>query len=90
MIARYCESAKIKGIQCSCHTFRHTFAKNYLLIGGDVFTLKSIMGHTQIETTEMYVELFASDLQAQHEKFSPIEHLAEALHLLSESEVDGL
>lgn len=89
MIARYCQSAKIKGIQCSCHTFRHTFAKKYLLNGGDVFTLKSIMGHAQIETTEMYVELFASDLQAQHEKFSPIEHLAEALHLLSESEVNG-
>ncbi|WP_346779376.1 tyrosine-type recombinase/integrase [Paenibacillus brevis] len=89
MIARYCQSAKIKGIQCSCHTFRHTFAKKYLLNGGDVFTLKSIMGHAHIETTEMYVELFASDLQAQHEKFSPIEHLAEALNLLSESEVNG-
>lgn len=89
MIARYCQSAEIKGIQCSCHTFRHTFAKKYLLNGGDVFTLKSIMGHAQIEMTEMYVELFASDLQAQHEKFSPVEHLAEALHLLSESEVNG-
>jgi integrase/recombinase XerD len=87
MIARYCQSAKIKDIQCSSHTFRHTFAKKYLLNGGDVFTLKSIMGHAQIETTELYVELFASDLKAQHEKFSPIEHLAEVLHLLSESEV---
>ncbi len=89
MISRYCQSAKIKGIQCSCHTFRHTFAKKYLLNGGDVFTLKSIMGHAQIETTEMYVELFSSDLQAQHEKFSPVEQLAEALHLVSESEVNG-
>ncbi|MCU6713156.1 tyrosine-type recombinase/integrase [Paenibacillus sp. J5C_2022] len=26
MIARYCQSAKINDIQCSCHTFRHTFA----------------------------------------------------------------
>ncbi|WP_260866075.1 tyrosine-type recombinase/integrase [Paenibacillus xylanexedens] len=88
MIARYCQSAEIKGIQCSCHTFRHTFAKKYLLNGGDVFTLKSIMGHAHIETTEMYVELFVNDLKAQHEKFSPIEHLAEALHLLPESEVN--
>ncbi|MBP1993840.1 tyrosine-type recombinase/integrase [Paenibacillus eucommiae] len=31
MIARYCQSAKIKGIQCSCHTFRHTFAKEILV-----------------------------------------------------------
>lgn len=90
MIARYCQSAKIEDIQCSYHTFRHRLAKKYLLNGGDVFTLKSIIGHAQIDTTEMYVELFTSDLQSQHEKFSPIEHLAEALHLLSESEVDGI
>jgi integrase/recombinase XerD len=51
MISRYCQAAQIKGIQCSCHTFRHTFAKHYLLRGGDMFTLKAIMVNTpgQIE-----------------------------------------
>ncbi|MGG1597520.1 tyrosine-type recombinase/integrase [Paenibacillus naphthalenovorans] len=89
MISRYCDTAKIKGIQCSCHTFRHTFAKKYILNGGDMFTLKSILGHERIETTEMYVELFARDLNIQHEKFSPIEHLTDELsfYRMEESEV---
>jgi len=81
MIFRYCQMAEIKGIQCSCHTFRHTFAKQYLLEGGDIFTLKAIMGHERIETTEMYVELFSRDLQTQHEKFSPLEHLTNEEHV---------
>lgn len=79
MISRYCAAASIQDVQCSCHTFRHTFAKKYVMNGGDIFTLKSILGHERIETTEMYVELFTRDLNIQHEKFSPIEHLAEEL-----------
>jgi integrase len=76
MTSRYCKAAEIQGVQCSCHTFHHTFAKLYLLNGGDMFTLKSILGHERMETTEYYVELFSHDLQIQHEKFSPVEHLA--------------
>lgn len=88
MISRYCDAANIQNVQCSCHTFRHTFAKKYIMNGGDIFTLKSILGHERIETTELYVELFARDLQIQHEKFSPIEHLADDFPFsVAESEV---
>ncbi len=66
MIARYCRKARIKGIQCSCHTFRYTMAKKYLMNGGDIFTLQHILGHAKIETTRYYVELFSRDLQEQH------------------------
>lgn len=76
MISRYCKAAGIRDVQCSCHTFRHTMAKQYLLNGGDIFTLKSILGHERMETTEAYIELFSRDLQIQHEKFSPVEHLS--------------
>ncbi|MNL86012.1 hypothetical protein D3C87_2145390 [compost metagenome] len=40
-----------------------------------MFTLKAIMGHERMETTEMYIELFSQDMQAQHGKYSPLEHL---------------
>lgn len=90
MISRYCIAANIQGVQCSCHTFRHTFAKKYLMNGGDVFTLKSILGHERIETTEMYVELFSRDMQIQHEKFSPLEYLTnEFPNTVFESEVQS-
>jgi integrase/recombinase XerD len=88
MIARICKAANIQDVQCSCHTFRHTFAKKYLLNGGDIFTLKNILGHSRIETTEMYVELFSRDLQTQHEKFSPLEQIVQEFpSLFTESEV---
>ncbi|TXK80705.1 tyrosine-type recombinase/integrase [Paenibacillus sp. N3.4] len=90
MISRICKTANIQDVQCSCHTFRHTFAKKFLLNGGDIFSLKNILGHSRIETTEMYVELFSRDLQTQHEKFSPLEQIfQEYPSLFAESGVQG-
>ncbi|WP_254611280.1 hypothetical protein [Paenibacillus sp. JMULE4] len=64
--------------------------KKYLLNGGDIFSLKNILGHSRIETTEMYVELFSRDLQTQHEKFSPLEQIIhEFPALFTESGVQG-
>ncbi|MEQ4486183.1 tyrosine-type recombinase/integrase [Cohnella silvisoli] len=88
MISRICKIANIQGVQCSCHTFRHTFAKKYLLNGGDIFSLKKILGHSRIEITEMYVELFSRDLQTQHEKYSPLEQMIQEFpSIFIESEV---
>ena len=41
------------------HTLRHTFGTQYMdmLNGGDVFTLKRIMGHSNIQTTMLYAEM---------------------------------
>lgn len=41
--------------KAGAHKFRHTFAVNYLLNGGDVYKLSRIMGHTSVSTTERYV-----------------------------------
>lgn len=48
------DRAKIKGVRVSAHTFRHTFAKNFLLQGGDVYSLSRILGHTSVQVTEGY------------------------------------
>lgn len=40
MLRRCGKKAGITGVRCSPHTFRHTFAKNYLLNGGDIFSLQ--------------------------------------------------
>jgi integrase/recombinase XerC/integrase/recombinase XerD len=40
------------------HLLRHTFATNYLIHGfGDVYELSRILGHSDIRTTEGYVQL---------------------------------
>lgn len=55
----------------SCHALRHTFAKHYLVRGGDLFSLQAILGHQDIKSTRIYVELARSDVARQHAQFSP-------------------
>lgn len=41
----------------SYHTLRHSFATFYLMNGGDIFTLKDLLGHNSLATTSIYVHL---------------------------------
>ena len=37
------------------HDLRHLFAVQYLRNGGSIYALQGILGHTSIQTTEMYL-----------------------------------
>lgn len=74
-IKLYGEAAQIKGVRCSPHTFRHTFAKTYIMNGGDAFSLQKILGHTSLEIVRMYVNLFSTDVADKHARYSPLENL---------------
>jgi len=52
------------------HSFRHTFAVNYLRRGGSVFHLQKVLGHSTLEMTRRYANLVTTDLQAVHERVS--------------------
>lgn len=67
--------AEVGGVRVSPHTFRHTFAKNWILNGGDPFSLQRILGHTTQEMVSKYVNLAVGDLQTQHARFSPADRL---------------
>lgn len=59
----------------SCHLFRHTFAKQWILAGGDMFRLQKILGHSDLTVTKEYVQMFGQDLQMDFEKFNPLDRM---------------
>ena len=77
MLRRYGKQADITGTRCSPHVFRHTFAKNYLLNGGDIFSLQKILGHSSLASVRSYLNLFATDIKKQHQRFSPVDNLTQ-------------
>lgn len=68
-LARYKEEANIE--KATPHMFRHTFARDYILNGGDLFTLQLIIGHKQTETTRRYIQMDEKHVKQQHMRFSP-------------------
>lgn len=89
MLRRYGQKAGIAGVRCSPHTLRHTFAKTYLLNGGDVYSLQNILGHSCMSTVRIYLNLFACDIKAQHRNFSPVDRMAAMPGLLKAGRVPG-
>nr|WP_238482563.1 site-specific integrase [Lederbergia galactosidilytica] len=75
IVNKYGKLAGVKNVRCSPHTFRHTFAKFYILNGGDAFSLMQIMGHTTMDMTKRYVRLFDTDILNKHRKYSPLQNL---------------
>ncbi|OQA13443.1 MAG: Tyrosine recombinase XerD [Chloroflexi bacterium ADurb.Bin360] len=59
------EASRRAGIQKTVtpHTLRHTFATRFLQNGGDVATLASLLGHTNVVTTTRYLHPNASRVQ---------------------------
>jgi site-specific recombinase XerD len=55
LLCRLRDWARLGDTRAGAHKFRHTFAVNYLLNGGDVYKLSRLMGHTSVSTTERYV-----------------------------------
>ncbi len=76
MLRRYGREAGLTGVRCSPHTCRHTFAKQYLMNGGDIFSLQRILGHSSLASVRIYLNLFSADIKRQHQRFSPVDNLA--------------
>ncbi|MFC1986394.1 tyrosine-type recombinase/integrase [Chloroflexota bacterium] len=70
--------AKNSGVnRLHAHLCRHTFAINYLLNGGDIFSLREILGHTTLEMVNHYLHFTSSQITSQHHKYSPMDRMQE-------------
>lgn len=73
LFSRLARSCGIKRLHA--HLCRHTFAINYLLNGGDIFSLKEILGHTTLEMVNHYLHFTNHQITSQHHKYSPMDKL---------------
>jgi len=73
IFARLAQRSGVKRLHA--HLCRHTFATNYLINGGDVFSLQQILGHTSLEMVRRYVTLASAQVRVQHRKFSLMDRM---------------
>jgi len=73
LVRRYLNEIGVEG-KTGPHKLRHTFATNYLRYGGDVESLRRIMRHSSIHTTQRYIALLPEDIINAHQKASPLDN----------------
>lgn len=60
------EYNKKRGVETTgIHRYRHTFAKYWIINGGNVVSLSQLLGHSKLDITQNYVNLLVSDLSKQ-------------------------
>ena len=63
ILSRLAMKAGLKGAKVSPHRLWHTFATHYVMNGGDPFSLQRILGHVDIKTTMIYVNIASSSVR---------------------------
>lgn len=60
----------------SSHAYRHTYAKRWILNGGDIFRLQKLLGHSTMDMVRKYVNMYSADLQNGYDRFSPLDNIS--------------
>jgi len=70
VVRHYIDAADI-GKQGSCHLFRHTMATLMLENGADIRFIQAMLGHTKLNTTEVYTQVSIRKLKDIHTATHP-------------------
>lgn len=65
-------------MKTSIHLFRHTFAKKWIMNGGDIFRLQKVLGHSSLDIVKEYINIFGEDLQKDFYKYNALEELTDS------------
>lgn len=68
---------KGRGIETTgIHRYRHTFAKQWILNGGNVVALSRLLGHSNLNITQNYINLLTTDLSKQVDEINLLDKYA--------------
>ena len=69
---RFHEHVTSLGLEATVHSLRHSFATHMLQNGADIRSLKEMLGHSDIKTTQVYTHLDTKELLNAFDSFSSI------------------
>lgn len=72
---RLAVAAGVQGRPHRAHAFRHLFASSYVAAGNDLETLRMLMGHSEISTTQRYLWTDPATLRTKAGNGSPLTRL---------------
>ncbi len=68
IVEKYAKKAKLP-IKITPHGLRHTFATDLLMAGADIRSVQELLGHKNIQTTQVYTHVTDKKLREVHEKY---------------------
>ena len=72
MHKRYHALIQMYGLNATVHTLRHSFATHLLSHGANIREVQTLLGHSDIKTTQIYTHLNSDDLLNVFDEFSPL------------------
>ena len=73
---------KSRGVETTgVHRYRHTFAKQWILSGGDVVSLSKLLGHSSLEITQNYIHLLVSEVAEKVKQINVFDKFTERTHI---------
>ena len=76
------EYNKRRGVETTgIHRYRHTFAKQWILSGGNVISLSQLLGHSSLEITQNYIHLLVSDVAKQVDEINVLDKFYSRTHI---------